>query len=62
MPVYTCTTVQSTLNADTKANLATEVTRIHSMINHVPSAYVNVVFHELPPTPFTPTANLHNHS
>lgn len=48
MPVYTCTTVQSTLSADTKADLAAEVTRIHSMINHVPGAYVNVVFHDLP--------------
>lgn len=36
------------LNADTKAELAAEVTRIHSMINHVPGVYVNVVFHELP--------------
>ena len=49
MPVYTCTTAQSTLSAGTKADLAAEVTRIHSMINHVPGAYVNVVFHELPP-------------
>ena len=49
MPVYTCTTVQSTLSADTKADLAGELTRIHSMINHVPGTYVNVVFHELPP-------------
>jgi phenylpyruvate tautomerase PptA (4-oxalocrotonate tautomerase family) len=48
MPVYTCTTVQSTLDAATKANLAEEVTRIHSMINHVPGTYVNVVFQELP--------------
>jgi phenylpyruvate tautomerase PptA (4-oxalocrotonate tautomerase family) len=47
MPVYTCTTVASTLSAETKANLAGEVTRIHSMINHVPGTYVNVVFHEL---------------
>jgi phenylpyruvate tautomerase PptA (4-oxalocrotonate tautomerase family) len=49
MPVYSCTTVQSALSADTKANLAREVTRIHSMINHVPGTYVNVVFHELAP-------------
>ncbi|KQY07365.1 tautomerase [Mycobacterium sp. Root135] len=49
MPVYTCTTVQSVLSAETKASLAGEVTRIHSMINHVPGTYVNVVFHELPP-------------
>jgi len=48
MPVYTCTTVQSTLTTATRAALAAEVTRIHSMINHVPGAYVNVVFHELP--------------
>ena len=47
MPVYTCTTAQSTLSAEIKANLAGEVTRIHSMINHVPGTYVNVVFHEL---------------
>ncbi|MCV7346507.1 tautomerase family protein [Mycolicibacterium rhodesiae] len=47
MPVYTCTTVQSTLDAQTRANLAGELTRIHSMINHVPGTYVNVVFHEL---------------
>ena len=47
MPVYTCTAVESTLTAETKANLAGEVTRIHSMINHVPGTYVNVVFHEL---------------
>ncbi|TYQ14405.1 UNVERIFIED_ORG: phenylpyruvate tautomerase PptA (4-oxalocrotonate tautomerase family) [Gordonia westfalica J30] len=47
MPVYTCTTVQSTLSSGVKADLAAEVTRIHSMINHVPSTYVNVVFHEL---------------
>ncbi|MDX1870789.1 tautomerase family protein [Mycolicibacterium sp. 120266] len=49
MPVYTCTTVQSMLSADTKADLAAEFTRIHSMINHVPGTYVNVVFHELAP-------------
>jgi phenylpyruvate tautomerase PptA (4-oxalocrotonate tautomerase family) len=48
MPVYTCTTVQSALSASAKADLAAEVTRIHSMINHVPGSYVNVVFHELP--------------
>lgn len=47
MPVYTCTTTASTLDADTKADLAGEITRIHSMINHVPGTYINVVFHEL---------------
>ncbi|MBB3606093.1 phenylpyruvate tautomerase PptA (4-oxalocrotonate tautomerase family) [Mycolicibacterium sp. BK556] len=48
MPIYTCTTTQSTIDTDTKAALAREITRIHSVINHVPSTYVNVVFHELP--------------
>jgi phenylpyruvate tautomerase PptA (4-oxalocrotonate tautomerase family) len=28
--------------------LAQEISRIHAEINHVPSTYVNVVFHELP--------------
>ena len=49
MPIYTCTTTQSTINADRKTVLAGEIARIHSDINHVPSTYVNVVFHELPP-------------
>ena len=48
MPVYTCTTTESTLSGDTKAALAAEIGRIHSAINHVPSTYANVVFHELP--------------
>ena len=48
MPIYTCTTAESTLSGDVKAALAAEVGRIHSEINHVPSTYVNVVFHELP--------------
>jgi phenylpyruvate tautomerase PptA (4-oxalocrotonate tautomerase family) len=48
VPVYTCTTTASTLPADTKKALAREIGTIHSTINHVPSTYVNVVFHELP--------------
>ena len=42
MPVYTCTIAESTLSADTKRELAGEIARIHSSINHVPSTYVNV--------------------
>ena len=49
MPVYTCTTTTGTLTADVKSALAQEISRIHAEINHVPSTYVNVVFHELPP-------------
>jgi phenylpyruvate tautomerase PptA (4-oxalocrotonate tautomerase family) len=48
MPVYTCTTTTSTLTADIKRALAQEIGRIHASINHVPSTYVNVVYHELP--------------
>lgn len=48
MPVYTCTTAQDTLTATTKAAFAAAITEIHCRVNHVPSAYVNVVFHELP--------------
>ena len=55
MPVYTCTTAESTVTSEDKAALAGEISRIHSAINHVPSTYVNVVFHELPPTASTPT-------
>ncbi len=47
MPVYTCTTTTSTLTADVKGALAQEISRIHAEINHVPTTYVNVVFHEL---------------
>ena len=47
MPVYTCTTERATLSADIKAALAGEITRIHSAVNHVPTTYVNVVFHGL---------------
>ena len=47
MPVYTCTTTESTLTAQTKKALAGQIGSIHSAINHEPSTYVNVVFHEL---------------
>ena len=48
MPVYTCTTVESALSTDVETGLAGELARIHADINHVPSTYVNVVFHGLP--------------
>jgi len=47
MPIYTCTIAESTLSAETKRELAGETARIHSSINHVPSTYVDVAFHEL---------------
>jgi hypothetical protein len=33
-PIYTCTIAESTLSADTKRELAGEIARIHSSINH----------------------------
>jgi phenylpyruvate tautomerase PptA (4-oxalocrotonate tautomerase family) len=48
MPIYSCTANDATLTADTKTELARDIATIHSSINHVPSTYVNVVFHELP--------------
>jgi phenylpyruvate tautomerase PptA (4-oxalocrotonate tautomerase family) len=48
VPIYTCTANDETLSAESKTALAGEIARIHSAINHVPSTYVNVVFHELP--------------
>ncbi|MET8953769.1 tautomerase family protein [Streptomyces sp. NPDC004393] len=48
MPIYTCTTAQGALTADAKRDLAAEITRIHAEINHVPPAYVHVVFSEPP--------------
>ncbi|MGE0214681.1 tautomerase family protein [Mycolicibacterium sp.] len=48
MPVYTLTTTAGTLTPQTKASLAGEIGRIHSEINQVPAAYVNVVYLELP--------------
>ena len=48
MPIYTCTTVESVLTTEVKSALAAEITHIHSVINHVPSTYVNVVFPGLP--------------
>jgi phenylpyruvate tautomerase PptA (4-oxalocrotonate tautomerase family) len=48
MPTYTCTTTEATLTTQNKKALAGEISSIHAEINHVPSTYVNVVFHELP--------------
>lgn len=48
MPIYTCTAVRGSLTSELKALLAAEITRIHADINHVPPAYVNVVFSDLP--------------
>jgi phenylpyruvate tautomerase PptA (4-oxalocrotonate tautomerase family) len=48
VPIYTCTTTESTLPGPVKQAWASEIATIHSEINHVPSTYVKVIFHELP--------------
>lgn len=48
VPIYTLTTTASTLNTQVRKALAGEIAYVHSSINHVPSTFVNVVFHELP--------------
>ncbi|HEX4250632.1 MAG TPA: tautomerase family protein, partial [Pseudonocardia sp.] len=48
MPVYTCTTTMATLGEAVTQELAAEITRIHAAITHVPTTFVNVIFHELP--------------
>ena len=48
MPVYTCITTAKTLADDTKAALAAEITKIHASITGAPSAFVHVIFQELP--------------
>ena len=44
MPVYPCTIAESTLSADTKRELAGEIARIHSSINHVEHVPTRVEF------------------
>ena len=62
MPVYTCTATTEAFNGQMKKDLAAEITHIHAEINHVPTTYVNVVFHEVPPenlyTDSVPAASL----
>ncbi|MDT5323052.1 MAG: hypothetical protein QOF25_204 [Mycobacterium sp.] len=48
MQIYSCTANDATLTGDKKTELARDIATIHSSINHVPSTYVNVIFHELP--------------
>src|SRR5258707_15840787 len=50
MPVYTYVTTEKTLADGTKAALAAEITKIHSSITGAPTAFVHVIFHELPAT------------
>jgi len=44
MPLYTAITREGLLSDDTKAQIAKEITRIHTSVMKVPSSFVRVVF------------------
>ncbi|GHH71604.1 tautomerase [Streptomyces sulfonofaciens] len=48
MPVYTVTTTRDVVTDEQKANLAVEITKIHSAVTGAPTSFVHVTFTELP--------------
>ena len=46
MPIFQCTSPAGLLDDATKANIAKEITRIHSDATGAPESFVNVLFHE----------------
>ncbi|MER5786923.1 tautomerase family protein [Streptomyces sp. NPDC001980] len=48
MPVYSVTTTRGLLPDEQKADLAAEITKLHSSVTGAPSSFVHVVFTELP--------------
>lgn len=44
MPFYECFALEGTLSADQKADLAREITRIHSEATGAPRSFVSVIF------------------
>jgi phenylpyruvate tautomerase PptA (4-oxalocrotonate tautomerase family) len=48
MPLYTAITEDGSLSDETKAKIATEITRIHTTVMKVPSNFVRVVFLSYP--------------
>lgn len=48
MPLYTAITQEGTLSKETKAKIATEITRIHTRVMKVPKDFVRVVFFSYP--------------
>jgi phenylpyruvate tautomerase PptA (4-oxalocrotonate tautomerase family) len=49
MPTYTVTTLAGRLEAQQKATIAKEITRIHHEVTGAPSFFAQVLFHELAP-------------
>jgi len=52
MALFHCLVPAGSLDADTRAALATAITTIHSTVMYAPSGLVNVVFTEYEPTAF----------
>lgn len=49
MPTYVCTTTEGRLDANQKAAIAREVTRIHCDVTGAPSYFAQVIFDEVKP-------------
>src|SRR6516165_10481989 len=47
MPFYTCFVFSDSLSAAQKANIAEEITRIHTKLTGAPRSFVRVLFHEM---------------
>ena len=48
MPLYTAITQEGTVSGETKAKIAEEITRIHTIVMKVPKNFVRVVFLSYP--------------
>ena len=48
MPLYTAVTQEGTVSGETKAKIAEEITRIHTIVMKVPKNFVRVVFLSYP--------------
>jgi phenylpyruvate tautomerase PptA (4-oxalocrotonate tautomerase family) len=48
MPLYSAITQDGTVSVETKAQLAAEITRIHSTVMKVPKSFVRVIFLSYP--------------
>ena len=48
MPIYQCYSPKGLLTKSAKAEIAEEITTIHTTATGAPELYVNVLFHEIP--------------
>lgn len=49
MPTYFCTSASGRLTVEQKANIAGEITRIHSEVTGAPTSFAQVIFREVVP-------------